>query len=223
MDIIIQARLSSKRLPKKVLLKVNDKPLLKYLIERLNRSKYKNRIIVATTLNKLDNSIEKFCKNEKVSCFRGNLTNVTKRYSNLIKEYKLKSFVRICADSPLIDPKIIDKAIELFKNKNDYDLVTNKFPRSYPVGQTVEVIKAETYLDSLSLIKTESEKEHVTLHMYNNANKFKIKNFKNKFNMSKKILSIDNKIHFNRFKKYIKTNEDSYKNHSMNEILKIYK
>ena len=87
MDIIIQARLSSKRLPKKVLLKVNDKPLLKYLIERLNRSKYKNRIIVATTLNKLDNSIEKFCKNEKVSCFRGNLTNVTKRYSNLIKEY----------------------------------------------------------------------------------------------------------------------------------------
>ena len=223
MDIIIQARLSSKRLPKKVLLKVNDKPLLKYLIERLNRSKYKNRIIVATTLNKLDNSIEKFCKNEKVNCFRGNLTNVTKRYSNLIKEYNLKSFVRICADSPLIDPKIIDKAIELFKNKNDYDLVTNKFPRSYPVGQTVEVIKAETYLDSLSLIKTESEKEHVTLHMYNNANKFKIKNFKNKFNMSRKILSIDNKIHFNRFKKYIKTNVDSYKNHSMNEILKIYK
>ena len=223
MDIIIQARLSSKRLPKKVLLKVNDKPLLKYLIERLNRSKYKNRIIVATTLNKLDNSIEKFCKNEKVKFFKKNLTNVTKRYSNLIKEYNLKSFVRICADSPLIDPKIIDKAIELFKNKNDYDLVTNKFPRSYPVGQTVEVIKAETYLDSLSLIKTESEKEHVTLHMYNNANKFKIKNFKNKFNMSKKILSIDNKIHFNRFKKYIKTNEDSYKNHSMNEILKIYK
>ena len=123
----------------------------------------------------------------------------------------------------LIDPKIIDKAIELFKNKDDYDLVTNKFPRSYPIGQTVEVIKAETYLESLSLIKKKSEKEHVTLHMYNHQNKFKIKNFKNKLNMSKKILSIDNKIHFNRFKKYIKTNEDSYKNHSMNEILKIYK
>ena len=71
----------------------------------------------------LDNSIEKFCKNEKVSCFRGNLTNVTKRYSNLIREYNLKSFVRICADSPLIDPKIMDKAIELFKNKNDYYLI----------------------------------------------------------------------------------------------------
>ena len=70
MDIIIQARLSSKRLPKKVLLKVNDKPLLKFLIERVKRSKYKNRIIVATSSNNSDNSIEKFCKNEKINCFR---------------------------------------------------------------------------------------------------------------------------------------------------------
>ena len=114
---------------------------MKFLIERVKRSKYKNRIIVATSSNNSDNSIEKFCKNEKINCFRGNLTNVTKRYSNLIQDYNLKSFVRICADSPLIDPKIIDKAIELFKNKDDYDLVTNKFPRSYPIGQTVEVLK----------------------------------------------------------------------------------
>tara|TARA_Y100000996_G_scaffold412974_1_gene400232 strand:+ start:238 stop:906 length:669 start_codon:yes stop_codon:yes gene_type:complete len=222
MDIIIQARLSSKRLPKKVLLKINKKPLLKFLIERVNMSKFKNRIIIATTLNRMDNAIEKFCFNEKISCFRGSLTNVTKRYSDLIHEYNLKSFVRICADSPLIDPKIIDKAIGLFKKNNDYDLVTNKFPRSYPIGQTIEVIKAKSYLNSLSLIKTKSEKEHVTLHMYNNANRFKIKNFKNRDNMSRKILSIDNEIHFNKFKRYITRNEHTYKNHSMYEIVKKY-
>tara|TARA_B100000963_G_C22623753_1_gene671267 strand:+ start:2336 stop:3001 length:666 start_codon:yes stop_codon:yes gene_type:complete len=221
MNIIIQARASSKRLPNKVLIKINEKNLLEYLIDRLNYSRFKNQIYIATSTNKKDDQIEDLCREKNIKFYRGSLQNVFMRFVDLIKFFKLNSFIRICADSPMMDPRILDKAISLFKF-NNFDIVTNKFPRSYPKGQTVEIIKSEIFLNSINLVETLEEKEHVTLHLYKYHKLFKIKNFLSSNDLSKKNLSIDTKTDFKNFKKYLKKNDYFLGNKTHKKILLNY-
>ena len=121
------------------------------------------------------------------------------------QKFKIKHFIRISGDSPLIDYKIIDYAIETFKNYKNSDLVTNIFPRKYPSGQSVEIIKTkilEKNIKNFSLI----EKEHVTKYFYSNYKKFKIANFKKNFYYYKNLpeLSIDYKSDLKKIMKYFK-------------------
>ena len=119
--IIIQARMGSTRLPGKVLMTVLDKPLLGYLIERLSRAKLVDEIVIATTENSLDDVIEKFCINSKISCYRGSEDNVLSRYYDASIRFKANYVVRICSDSPLVDPIILDRMIQsFFNNECDY-------------------------------------------------------------------------------------------------------
>lgn len=221
MDVILQARLSSKRLPSKVFLKIFDKKMIEYQIERLKQSKNIKRIIISTSNQKSDDPIENFCYENKILFFRGNLNNVSLRFLDTIKKYDLKSFIRICADSPMIDYRIIDKLINIYKN-GKYDLVTNKFPRSYPKGHTVEIVNSQSYFQSFKLIKSNSEKENVTQHYYSNFELFKIKNVFNKVNYSKKSHAIDNYSHFIKFRKFIQNNEKLYKKITLRKLIEIY-
>ncbi len=221
MNIIIQARLSSKRLPSKVLIKIKKKYLLDYLLDRLKFSSFKNKIFIATSNEKSDDPIEAYCKKRKLSCFRGDLDNVSKRFYDLINHYDLKSFMRLCADSPLIDPQIVDKGISIFKKKN-FDLVTNKFPRSFPIGQTIEILNAKKYLDTFNLVKTKNEKENVTEHLYKNSSFFNIKNFKCRKNLSFQNLAIDNKNNLINFKSFVEKNDYKVNKLSYQSIIKQY-
>ena len=221
MNIIIKARLSSKRLQSKVLFKIKNKHILDYLLDRLEFSSFNNKIFIATSNEKSDYLIEDYCKKRKVTCFRGDLNNVSKRFYDLINYYSLKSFMRLCADSPLIDPKIVDKGISIFNKKNN-DLVTNKFPRSYPIGQTIEIINAQKYLDTINLVKTKSEKENVTEHFYKNSNLFNIKNFKIRKNLSLQSLAIDNKNNLIKFKSFVDKNNCKINKISYQSIIKQY-
>jgi spore coat polysaccharide biosynthesis protein SpsF len=221
MNIIIQARMNSKRLPGKVLLKVKDITILDYIIYRLSFSKYKNIIIIATSTKKSDDPIHNYCIKNNIKCFRGDLNNVTERYMELIKHYKFNSFLRICADSPMIDHRIVDKAITLY-NSDNYDLITNKFPRSFPIGQTVEILRSKKFLKSIYLIKSNAEKENVTEHYYNNHKYFNIKNFKDKENHSLISLAIDTKKNFLDFKKFLVNSKYNMNNIPYKSIIKIY-
>jgi len=101
--------------------------------------------------------------------------------------------MRISADSPLIDPVIIDKAIKIFNSqKKKYDIITNVFPRSYPKGQSVEIIKTSKLRYFLKKFNNE-QKEHVTKYFYKNYKKFMIKNFKSIKDKTKTKLAIDTK------------------------------
>ena len=221
MNVILQARLSSKRLPSKVFLKILDKKLIEYQIERLKQSKNIKRIIISTSNLRSDDLIANFCNEKKIPFFRGSLNNVSLRFLGTIKKYDLKSFIRICADSPMIDYRIIDKLINIYK-KGKYDLVTNKFPRSYPKGHTVEIVNSQTYSKSFKMIKSKIEKESVTQHFYSNFELFKIKNVSNKINYSKKCHAIDNYSHFIKFRKFIKNNEKQYKKITLSKLIEIY-
>tara|TARA_B110000114_G_C14921221_1_gene328567 strand:+ start:88 stop:759 length:672 start_codon:yes stop_codon:yes gene_type:complete len=191
--LIIQARSGSKRFKNKVLYPIYEIPLIQHVVNRVKKSKKITNIVVATSTKKNDDKLIKYLRKNKVNFFRGELDNVALRLYEAAKFYKKKFFIRISGDSPLIDYRLIDRAIDIIKNsKNKYDLVTNVFPRTFPQGQSVEIIKTSTLKNNIKEF-SKQDKEHVTKYFYGNAKKFSIKNFT--FKGTNKIikLSIDTK------------------------------
>jgi len=168
---IIQARMGSTRLPGKVLLKVFNKPLLAYQVERVKRSKLINEIVIATTTKDLDQEIVNFCKLMSLSYYRGSEDDVLSRYYEAATIYKADIVVRITSDCPLIDPNIIDLVINDFMiNMKQIDYTSNTVQRSFPIGMDIEVM-------SYSLIKSINRinlvqpfREHVTPYVYKSGN-----------------------------------------------------
>jgi len=173
---VVQARMSSKRLAGKVLCEAEGRPLLDYLIERLQKCTLLDGLEVATSDQKSDDPIVRYCERNRIDYMRGALENVASRFLSAIQKSQLDAFVRINADSPLLDPKIVDIAVSIFRN-GDYDLVTNVQKRTFPKGQSVEVVKAATFRESFPAMKNSDELEHPTKCFYRRTEQFKIFNF----------------------------------------------
>ena len=188
---IIQSRMNSNRLPNKALTKISGIPLLQRVINKISFSDRVSSIIVATSDRKSDDPIALFCKKNKVKCFRGNLNNVANRFKELIISQEANAFIRINGDSPLIDSNLINIAIDYFK-VGTCDIVTNIFPRSFPKGQSVEVLKSETFIKVCNTNLNTEQKEHVTKIYYDFPEKFKILSFTSGGNYSNINMSIDN-------------------------------
>jgi len=219
---IIQARFSSKRLKGKVLKKIKKKELLTHVIERASGSKKIKKIIIATSNRKSDDQIVKFCIKKKLTYFRGNLDDVWSRFIKILKINKEKSFVRICADSPFMHNKLLDKGINIFQ-KNNYDIVTNVFPRSYPKGQSIEIFKSSVLIKNYSKKRSSYFKEHFPKYFYKNYKKFKIKNFKNNSDFSFMNLSVDTKKDLIIANKLYKCFEDNKKFPKLEFLINRYK
>jgi len=191
MICIIQARMSSKRLPGKTLIKINGKTVLERVINNIKLSKKIKKIIVATSTKNSDKAIIKICKKNNILFTTGPLENVALRFIITLKKFPCKSFLRITGDSPLINHKILDKMISLSKNKK-FDILTNTFPRTFPKGLSVEIINTSTFKKYYKEFN-KIEKEHITSFFYNNFKRFIIKNYKSKKNLSNINLSVDTK------------------------------
>ena len=190
---IIQARLDSKRFPGKSLKKIYGKSMVERVYNRVKKAKEIKKVIIAIPKNKNNIKLENFCLNNNFSYYKGSLKNVCERMYETAKKSKSKAFVRICGDSPLIDPYLIDYAVKIF-NKRKIDLVTNTFKRSCPSGQSIEVVKTTTLKKILDKRLTPEEKEHVTKFFYNNIKNYKVYNFKIKNIRFKKLkFSVDTK------------------------------
>jgi spore coat polysaccharide biosynthesis protein SpsF len=190
---IIQARSSSRRFKNKVMYPIYGTPLIKHVVNRVKKSKKISKIVVATSSNKDEKKLIDYLKKNKIKVFEGDLNNVALRLYKTARLYKKNFFIRISGDSPLIDYKIIERALAIFKNsKKKYDLVTNVFPRTFPQGQSVEIIKTSLIKNNIKKF-TKQDKEHVTKYFYDNSKKFNIKNFIYMGNKKKKKLSIDTK------------------------------
>lgn len=201
--VIIQARLSSKRFKRKVLSLIYGKPLLWYVLMSVKKSKNVKKIIVATSNKKSDDPIAIFLKKNKTKMFRGSLTNVAERLLIAAKRQKAKQFIRISGDSPFIDYRIIDKLIKINKTLPvKYDLITNVFPRSFPSGMSVEIIKTNS-LEKMLHNFSKLDKEHVTTYFYRNHKKFKIKNLKTMRKTNNKY-SIDRPVEIKNLKRLFK-------------------
>tara|TARA_B100000767_G_C19742031_1_gene526663 strand:+ start:505 stop:1056 length:552 start_codon:yes stop_codon:yes gene_type:complete len=155
---------------------IKGKPLIQHVIEQVTKSKRVTEIIVATSSKKSDDKLISFLEKIKVKYFRGSLNNVASRFLKIAKNKNKKFFIRISGDSPLISPKIINRAIVLYKKNPKYDLITNIFPRTFPQGQSVEIIKLSVLEKNISNMN-ENDLEHVTKFFYRNNHNFLIKNF----------------------------------------------
>ena len=143
---IIQARVGSKRLPRKVLKKVVGRPVLWHIIQRLKKTVTINEIIVATTVKEVDKPIIKIAIEAGVKTFAGSEEDVLDRYYHAAKTYEANIIVRITADNPLIDPAEVDKIVTCYLN-DDFDYFSNSCPEeegrfkpTYPEGLDTEVI-----------------------------------------------------------------------------------
>ena len=171
---IIQARMSSRRLPGKVLANVHGRPMLQYLLERVERCRELDQIVVATSTDPSDNPIESLCAERDVACCRGPLENVAERFRQTAQAHRLDAFVRLCADSPLLDPALIDQGVATYKSSGA-DLVSNVVERTFPPGQSVEVISAPVLAEAIPRMISADHREHVTSYFYDHSKDFRIK------------------------------------------------
>jgi spore coat polysaccharide biosynthesis protein SpsF len=177
--IIIFSRLNSTRLPGKALKIIAGKSLIDRVIDQIKQVEGNPLIVVATTTSHLDNPLVNHLEKKGVAVFRGSTRDVARRAACCAEFYELKNFVRISGDSPFIDPSLINIGLSKF-SKGSYDLVTNVFPRTYPVGTSVEVIRMTAIQKLLALTQNNYDREHITPYFYENANNFCIENFSSK-------------------------------------------
>lgn len=161
---VVQARMSSTRLPGKVLAEVAGHPMLWHVVHRLRRARLVNRIVVATSENLADDAIQQFCKQEGIDCFRGSESDVLDRYYQAAQAFSADVVVRITADCPLIDPAVIDRVIQRFLD-GDLDYVSNALRYTYPDGLDVEVFSFAALVRAWREAVKDSEREHVTPHL----------------------------------------------------------
>ena len=166
---IIQARMSSSRLPGKVLLPLVEKPVLAHVIERLSYSRLIEKIVVATSVDSSDDPIANFCRENHVLCFRGSLEDVLDRYYRAAIENHADSVVRITADCPVIDPVVVDAVITGFLSGN-YDLFG--LGGEFPDGLDCTVFSLSTLKQAWLNAKLKSEREHVGPYIENNPQLF---------------------------------------------------
>lgn len=171
--IIVQARMTSTRLPGKVLKPVLGKPLLAYQIERLKRVEAADRIVIATTKNDADDPIVELCQALAVDYFRGSEQDVLSRYYGAAQAAQADVVVRVTSDCPLIDPAIIDEVVQVYVAQCDrYDYVSNALKRTYPRGMDTEVLPTWALEQAYQEATEPPEREHVTPFIYNRPERY---------------------------------------------------
>ena len=219
---IIQARMSSERLPGKVLKEVNEKPLLLHQLERVARSKHVEKIVVATSTNPADDEIEKFAKKGNISLFRGSEGDVLSRFEGAAQETGATTIIRLTADCPLSDPEVIDHVITKYlEQPNACKFATNAIPRSYPAGLEVECFSREA-LEIASLeAKEDYDREHVTPFFYRNPNRFFPLSVVSTINYSKERWTLDEQSDFYLIKKIMEALSQIKADFKMVDVLNI--
>ena len=187
---ILQARMSSSRLPGKVLQEISGRPLLQYMLERLQGSKQIDSLVLATTTDPSDDVLEGFCQKLRLPCYRGSLHDVLDRFYQAAARFSADVVIRLTADCPLIDPQLLDLTIAVFlgetppsqapilpqladhrsQNPGPFDFAANRLPppwkRTLPIGLDVEVCSFNTLERAWNEATEPYQREHVMPYMY---------------------------------------------------------
>ncbi|MGD0622022.1 MAG: glycosyltransferase family protein [Thermacetogeniaceae bacterium] len=199
--IIVQARMTSTRLPKKILLPVLNKPLLEYQVERLRRVRLCDDLVIATTENKTDDPVVELCRMLQVPYFRGPEEDVLARYFGAALEFEADTVVRITSDCPLIDPEIIDKVIDAFNGHGDrFDYVSNSLKRTYPRGMDTEVLPFNVLKEAYVEAVAAEEREHVTPFIYLRPGRYRLGSVVNDVDHANYRLTVDTREDFELIK-----------------------
>ncbi len=215
---VLQARMSSNRLPGKVLLPVLGEAMLFRQIERLKHCQMLEHLVVATSTDASDDALIENCNAWCVESFRGSLDDVLDRFVGAAKKYEPEIVVRLTGDCPLTDPKVVDEVIKYFI-ANNYDYVSNCNPPTYPDGLDVEVMKYSSLLEAWKDSTLQSDREHVTPFLRNNYERFTIGNYESSVDYSMHRWTVDELGDYEFAKKIFLALYSKKTDFDMNDIL----
>ncbi len=169
---IIQGRMSSSRLPGKILAEIDGQPMLQRVYLRASRAVRVDETIFATTTDPSDDAVAEYCGFSGLPCARGSLYDVLDRYYQVAREAEAQVVVRITADCPVIDPTLIDAVVGTLL-EGGYDFACNRLPppwrRSYPIGLDVEACTFEALEEAWKNADAPQQREHVMPWFYEGA------------------------------------------------------
>ncbi len=176
--IVIQARTGSSRLHGKIFLPLAGKELLIRMVERVERSRFKSIIAVATTTGSEDDRVIELCKKENKLFFRGSVDDLLDRHYKAGLHFNAEIIAKIPSDCPLIDTEIIDDVINFFLlRKNEFDYVSNLHPPTFPDGNDIEIMSMEVLKEAWEKAKEPFQREHTTPYIWDNPDKYRIGNY----------------------------------------------
>ena len=158
---------------------INGKPLIAHVIDQCKAALSNGLVIVCTSVEVSDDPIYEYCKLHNVLVYRGPLNDVYRRYLGCIEQFGLTVFGRICCDSPGISSALIKAAIETYESIEKVDLVTNVLERTFPIGQSIEIVNCSVFQSQKFSLSHGFSVEHVTQSFYKDSDKFCIYNIKN--------------------------------------------
>jgi spore coat polysaccharide biosynthesis protein SpsF len=175
---IIEARMSSTRLPGKVLRQILGKPMLALLVERLQFAQQLDGVVVATTVNPSDDPIESLTRKLGIGCFRGSEADVLDRVLQAARASEADVLVEITGDCPLIESAKVDAMLSAFMQLS-VDFMANRLDGSYPDGMGLRIFKKELLERIDQLTEDPVDREHVTLYAWEHPELFSIHHFQN--------------------------------------------
>lgn len=198
--IIVQSRMTSTRLPGKILKPVLGKPLLEYQIERLKKITAADEIVIATTTNREDEVIVDLCNKLAISCYRGSETDVLARYYEAAVKHQADIVVRITSDCPVVDPEVCQHAIDYFLSQPKYNYIRLEH---YPRGLDAEIFSFNVLADCFRKATLQPDREHVTPFIYRHPEDYRIKRLYCSTNYSHHRWTVDTPEDFELIKKII--------------------
>jgi spore coat polysaccharide biosynthesis protein SpsF len=167
----IEARMTSSRLPGKVLMTALGEPMLMHLVRRLRAVPSIDEIVIATTINDADAPIVEFAKSNGVKYFQGSENNVLARVIGAAESAQAEVVVEITGDCPIIDPDLVEQTIRMFF-QHDVDYLSNSLIRSYPDGMDTQVFFLQALKRSETMTSNPLDLEHVSRYMCNHPEEF---------------------------------------------------
>ena len=218
---VIQARIGSTRLPLKMMLSLHGKPIIEWVVRRVQKSQLLDDLIVAVPISEDNDILAKYLQELNVKVFRGSESDVLNRFYESVKNENATQIVRICADNPLIDGLEIDNLIEFYKN-NPCDYAYNHIPKDnlYPDGLGAEIISFDLLKNLNEIVQMQHHKEHCLSYITDNKEKYVIKTFN----------PLESYLHYPELKFDVDTFDDYYKlamkelniNTTSKEVVKLF-
>ena len=171
----IEARMTSTRLPGKVLMEILGRPVLELMVERLRRVPSLDGIVIATTVNAADDPVAALAERLGVGVWRGSEHDVLRRVLDAARHHRIDVIVETTGDCPLIDPAAVEECIRVYRAaKADY--VSNTLERTYPIGMDTQVFATSVLADAAKRTDDAGDHEHVSLYIYRHPETYTLRN-----------------------------------------------
>jgi spore coat polysaccharide biosynthesis protein SpsF len=188
--VILQARMSSSRLPGKVMMRINGRPMIYWQIQRILKASKINDLVIATSNDSTDDSLVEFLRENSFFVHRGSMNNVLSRFVEIASKSPSDAYVRLTGDCPLVMPNLIDEMVDDFYERN-VEYLSNTLVPTFPDGLDIEIFN-DGALQKLSRLNlTNEELEHVTYGIHSRPGIFQVSNYMGQADHSSERWTVD--------------------------------